>query len=375
MVPLQSLINVLPQEDIQPLNLKGVDNASVSEVMVMATPDVKNWLIPGELILTSLFGLSLDQQKRLLTDLNRYQAAGIMIKKNNYLQQISPEIVDYSQQLQLPMLEIQKLTYREILTGFHQLEISSFQFKVQALDTGVANAVKSIIKNTATTAEMELLRAKMKLTVNDRVRLITPVLQPISIREIQALISLASIYLPTLAMGFCDERFYLLVKAGRDFQLFSKNLLVKLANTRFVGSEAVSLNLISTKRKQLINMQKLGVLTTLPQQLTTFESLGVERLFVMLSSQTLGQMLLNPELIQLQRNSPDLFHSLSAYFEADQNITRAAKKLFIHPKSLTYRLKKIEAQLHVDLANAEQVLYLHLCTRFLNLRACGFFVD
>ncbi len=55
-----------------------------------------------------------------------------------------------------------------------------------------------------------------------------------------------------------------------------------------------------------------------------------------------------------QDNNSDLLKTLQAYFEAGENISLAAKKIFIHRNSFNYRLEKIKEILNTTLQDSEE---------------------
>ncbi len=55
-----------------------------------------------------------------------------------------------------------------------------------------------------------------------------------------------------------------------------------------------------------------------------------------------------------QAHNSDLLRTLQAYFEAGENISLAAKRIFIHRNSFNYRLDKIKEILHTNLQDSEE---------------------
>ncbi|WP_432651117.1 helix-turn-helix domain-containing protein [Huintestinicola sp.] len=54
-----------------------------------------------------------------------------------------------------------------------------------------------------------------------------------------------------------------------------------------------------------------------------------------------------------EKYSGELFHTIDEYIECRENMTAAAKKLFIHRNTMMYRLKQIEEILGVDIDSRE----------------------
>ncbi len=82
-------------------------------------------------------------------------------------------------------------------------------------------------------------------------------------------------------------------------------------------------------------------------------------------------MLCHEKLLTLKNladssDSP-LYQTLRVYLENHQNLTRTSEALFIHRSTLLYRLEKIRSILHSDYTDPEEVLYLLLSFRLMDL--------
>jgi purine catabolism regulator len=79
--------------------------------------------------------------------------------------------------------------------------------------------------------------------------------------------------------------------------------------------------------------------------------------------QTLGR------LIAYDRNNDtELVRTLEAYFDANQNSQQAARDLFIHPKTLKYRLRRIEEIVGVDPFEGDRQLAFYLAAKLTRLQ-------
>ena len=79
--------------------------------------------------------------------------------------------------------------------------------------------------------------------------------------------------------------------------------------------------------------------------------------------QTLGR------LITYDRNNDtELVKTLEAYFDANQNSQQTARDLFIHPKTLKYRLRRIEEIVGIDPFEGDRQLAFYLATKLTRLQ-------
>ena len=68
-----------------------------------------------------------------------------------------------------------------------------------------------------------------------------------------------------------------------------------------------------------------------------------------------------------ERNQSQLYQTLRCYLEHQQNATRTANALFIHRSTLLYRLEKICRFLKSDLTDPDELLYLLLSFRLIDM--------
>lgn len=85
----------------------GLDRV-IRSITVMDTPDIKNWLRGGELLLSNIFVIkdNPDEQVRLIQDLADRGAAGLGIKLKRYVEFIPARMVELADGLNLPLIEM-----------------------------------------------------------------------------------------------------------------------------------------------------------------------------------------------------------------------------------------------------------------------------
>jgi purine catabolism regulator len=70
-----------------------------------------------------------------------------------------------------------------------------------------------------------------------------------------------------------------------------------------------------------------------------------------------------------QNNETELVKTLEAYFDANQVSQQAARNLFVHPKTLKYRLRRIEEILGIDPFEGDRQLGFYLATKLYQIQA------
>lgn len=80
----------------------------VQSVNVMDAPDIRNWVRPNQLLLTTWYVIKDDiaAQKKLITDLTNIGCAGIAIKTKRFLKELHPSVTELADQLDFPIIEL-----------------------------------------------------------------------------------------------------------------------------------------------------------------------------------------------------------------------------------------------------------------------------
>lgn len=116
---------------------------------------------------------------------------------------------------------------------------------------------------------------------------------------------------------------------------------------------------------------KLGVLFKGRGTLTYFSELGIIRLLYKLGELELRdfwQGILGPLLDYDREQGYELLNTLKIYFQCNGDQQETARKLFIHPNTLKYRLKKIEEITALKLDNIEALVNMYLALQVMHLQ-------
>lgn len=112
----------------------GLDNP-ISNIMVMEAPDIEKWSTPGQVLLSSFYGLQNETQDTLIkfiAKLAEHRTSGLIIKKDRFIEKIPSDIIDACEKYNLPLIQIPGHTpYSTIILEVMQI---LFNEKVRLLD-------------------------------------------------------------------------------------------------------------------------------------------------------------------------------------------------------------------------------------------------
>lgn len=102
-------------------------------------------------------------------------------------------------------------------------------------------------------------------------------------------------------------------------------------------------------------------------QIYTYADIGVFQLFLKTThSDQLHQYIPN-KLMQLHQQSPELTETLRVFLDTTQNFKLTGDKLFIHPKTVRYRINKIKKITQIDFSDPEELLQYNIGLRLLTI--------
>ncbi|WP_051534244.1 PucR family transcriptional regulator [Desulfitibacter alkalitolerans] len=110
-------------------------------------------------------------------------------------------------------------------------------------------------------------------------------------------------------------------------------------------------------------------------QITHFDDLGFIRLIANVSYELLddySKEYLDKIVEHDEKNNTNLMQTLDVYFQQNGDLNKTAEKLFLHPNSLRYRLKKIEEVTEINLQEYGDIFNLFLAIKISKMRRHGF---
>lgn len=113
---------------------------------------------------------------------------------------------------------------------------------------------------------------------------------------------------------------------------------------------------------------EIGRLIRKEESFYTYDQLGIYEILIDLTSRDLVtdyiQSILEP--LFLDQNK-ELLDTLEIYLNENGNVTKASEKLFIHRRTLTYRLQKVQDLLQMNIDDSEIRFILNFCIRIKSL--------
>lgn len=102
-------------------------------------------------------------------------------------------------------------------------------------------------------------------------------------------------------------------------------------------------------------------------QCLRYEDLGAYKLF--LEAETPAQLegYIDPRVLRLRREAPDLLTTLVVLCENNLSYQRTARRLFLHPKTVQYRAARVQQSYGLDIHDAEDFLQILLAGKILLL--------
>nr|WP_242825459.1 helix-turn-helix domain-containing protein [Desulfitobacterium dichloroeliminans] len=139
-----------------------------------------------------------------------------------------------------------------------------------------------------------------------------------------------------------------------------------------VGTLYESARYIHRSFQEAKSALELGQLFNLQERVILFQELGVMRLLLKLEQQELEDFrneVLGPLLKFDQQNNLHLEETLLAYLASDGDLNLAGDRLYLHPNTLRYRLKKVAEVLDRDLGSLENRMNLFIALKIGRLKS------
>jgi len=98
-----------------------------------------------------------------------------------------------------------------------------------------------------------------------------------------------------------------------------------------------------------------------------YEDLGVYKLFLAAESPAQLRSYIDPRILALKEEAPELLTTLVTLCENNLNCQKTARRLFLHPKTVQYRVSRVQQNYHLDIHDAEDFLQILLAGKILLL--------
>lgn len=134
-----------------------------------------------------------------------------------------------------------------------------------------------------------------------------------------------------------------------------------------------SISTLSDKRSipkinnEVLDIRKILHLFHKPNIILHYDDLGIYK--ILLASNNLEDMnrFISPTILAFKNDYPDLMDTLECFLNNNQNYANTAQKMYLHPKTIKYRIEKIQTILNFDFEDAEAILHAQIATRIFKL--------
>ena len=169
-------------------------------------------------------------------------------------------------------------------------------------------------------------------------------------------------------LNFSDKQAGLTVESVEKIMnsLAMRNLFTEFHYYGSISSK-VERKGIPKANREVLDTQKVLRLFHNSNKILSYEELGIYILF--LNSEHLGDLenFISPRIATFRHKYPQLFETLNTFLDTSQNYNLTADKLFVHPKTVRYRMDKIKDLLKIDFSNSEELLQIQIAARLFKL--------
>lgn len=141
--------------------------------------------------------------------------------------------------------------------------------------------------------------------------------------------------------------------------------------TAGVSNVANSISRVVEHYEESIEALELGELMFNRGSITSFDELGILRLLCKVEKQINLKNYIPKELIELleydKSNNSDLLYTLETFINLGCNASKAAKEMYMHYKTIMYRLDKIKTITDLDVGDHEKMLEIQIGLKILKI--------
>lgn len=94
--------------------------------------------------------------------------------------------------------------------------------------------------------------------------------------------------------------------------------------------------------------------------IVAYEDIGIFQLFLEIGNIDSIKHFIPEEIWYLRSNKPELFETLYTFINVNQKYSETAKILYIHPKTVRYRVDQLESQYNIDFEDSEKLLFYNI---------------
>lgn len=119
--------------------------------------------------------------------------------------------------------------------------------------------------------------------------------------------------------------------------------------------------------QEALDTQKILNLFYPTDSVLEYASLGIYKLFLNADNLETLETFVSPKLKAYKEDHPELFKTLALFIDNNQNYLKTAESLFLHSKTVRYRIDKIKKQLNMTFDDSESIIHIQIASRLFKL--------
>lgn len=124
---------------------------------------------------------------------------------------------------------------------------------------------------------------------------------------------------------------------------------------------------IEVANNEALDTQKILNLFYPPDSVLDYPALGIYKLFLSTDSLETLETFVSPKIKAFRHEHPELFKTLAIFIDNNQNYLKTAECLFLHPKTVRYRMDKTKKQLNLSFDDPETIIHIQIASRLFKL--------
>ncbi|GEM03151.1 purine catabolism regulatory protein [Halolactibacillus miurensis] len=132
-------------------------------------------------------------------------------------------------------------------------------------------------------------------------------------------------------------------------------------------SSVVHKEAIHRANTEALKTQKILDLFYPENSVLNYQQLGIYKLLLDLDKLDQAKSFISPHIVDFKEQHPELFETLSVFIDTQQSYTKTAERLFLHHKTIRYRIDKVKELLTINFDQPEDILQIQIATRLFKL--------
>jgi len=131
-------------------------------------------------------------------------------------------------------------------------------------------------------------------------------------------------------------------------------------------SDEVSVHELAKGYEQAMDTILIGNIWDKESIVLTYDDIGIFKLFIETNNLEAIKQFVPKKILDLQKNNPDLLNTLHAFMNANQNYSETSKVLFVHPKTVRYRVDQLTERYNIHFDDPEEMLHYSIAIRIIH---------